>query len=136
MAALIRYPETVQYRQMAQEMSHQRLDRFLKNHQASSILKFTGTVKLHGVNAAIGYQRSVGHWCQSRNRVITTDQDNVGFANHIDRLAEKFLVTGVLPESATIRKHYEEGDKIIIFGEWCGGNIQPNVALCLSLIHI
>jgi len=93
-------------------------------------LKFIGTVKLHGSNSAIGYQKDSGHWCQSRNNVITPQKDNAGFAQCIDPLADQFFNDYVLPQSPAIREQYEQGRKIVIFGEWCGGNIQKNVAIC------
>jgi len=93
------------------------------------VLNFIGTVKLHGTNAGIGYQRSLGHWCQSRNMMITPTKDNVGFAQYMDSLADQFFAECVLPHCPIIRKNYEQGKTIVIFGEWCGGNIQANVAI-------
>jgi hypothetical protein len=80
-------------------------------------LKFIGTVKLHGANAAIVYQQNIGHWHQSRNRVISVINDNAGFAQHMDSLAENFLTDHVLPHCSTIREYYEQGSTIVIYGE-------------------
>jgi hypothetical protein len=97
----------------------------------SPTLKFTGTVKLHGTNAAIAYQKNVGYWYQSRNRVITSINDNFGFAEHMDSLAETFFAEHVLPHCPAISEYHEQGSTIVIYGEWCGGNIQDqsNVAI-------
>jgi hypothetical protein len=78
-------------------------------------LKFTGTVKLHGTNAAIVYQQNVGHWYQSRNRVITSINDNFGFAEHMDSLAETFFAEHVLPHCPAISDYNEQGSTIIIY---------------------
>lgn len=80
-------------------------------------LKFTGTVKLHGTNASIvKYIDKVEF--QSRERVLSLDEDNAGFMNYmlskdLDFLFEKF----------------EFLESVAIYGEWCGGNIQKNVAI-------
>lgn len=81
------------------------------------VLTYEGTVKLHGTNAAICLDRNVGeYWFQSRENVITLEKDNAGFVRHFHDKE--------YPQLFTI-----DGMVISIFGEWCGGNIQPNVAL-------
>jgi hypothetical protein len=94
-------------------------------------LKFTGTIKLHGTNAAIAYQQNIDHWHQSRNRVITRINDNAGFSQHMNSLAENFFTEHVLPHCPIIREHYERNSTIVIYGEWCGDDIQgkTNVAI-------
>ena len=82
-------------------------------------LRFVGTVKLHGTNAAIGFNRELGTtWFQSRERVITPSSDNMGFANKFYRADLEFL-----------RSHFPDGNKIIVFGEWCGQGVQNTVAI-------
>jgi hypothetical protein len=85
------------------------------------VLTYEGTVKLHGTNAAIGFNRSLGEvWYQSRENVITLEKDNAGFVRHFhdkDVLALLFI---------EIKREHNE---VVIFGEWCGGNIQPNVGI-------
>ncbi len=45
------------------------------------IYTFVGTTKGHGTNAATCYQKAFGSfWAQSRNRILTLDKDNAGFA--------------------------------------------------------
>lgn len=39
-----------------------------------------GSVKLHGTNAGIGVTKDREIWCQGRNRELTVDSDNYGFA--------------------------------------------------------
>lgn len=76
-------------------------------------ITFYGSVKLHGTNAAIGFTEDGTMWTQSRSQVVTPEADHMGFAkwardnaNAISRLVST-----------------------VIFGEWCGGNIQKGVAL-------
>ena len=85
------------------------------------VMEFTGTEKLHGTNSAIAFNSIGDFWLQSRNRIITLDNDNAGFcfwahsnSTIIDTLIEKI--------------NLEEG-YCYIYGEWCGGNIQSGVAL-------
>jgi len=100
-----------------------------KHNKKIPVLKFIGTVKIHGTNAAIGYQKDTGHWFQSRNNTITPRSDHEGFARTMEPLAEQFLTECILPQSRALQEHYEQGRKIIVFGEWCGGKIQKKIAI-------
>ena len=89
------------------------------------IFDFIGTVKLHGTHGDIVHFND-GHLnIQSRNRILSVDDDNMGFAtfitqnnNYISSLFDKVIDIYGIPY-----KH------IMLSGEWCGGNIQKNVAL-------
>lgn len=131
MATLIAYPETLQFRQVVTHVSRHMGYSFGDQPKQLPTLKFIGTVKLHGTNAAIVYQQNIGHWCQSRNRVLSAINNNAGFVEHMDSLAEKFFNDHVIPHCLPIRQYYEQGSTIVIFGEWCGSNIQgdANVAI-------
>lgn len=81
-------------------------------------LDFLGTVKLHGTNAAIVKYVNGEIDFQSRERVLTLEQDNAGFmlsmkSKNLDFLWEKFN-----PEN-----------HVAIYGEWCGKGIQKGVAI-------
>mgnify|MGYP000878647141 FL=1 len=102
------------------------------------VLKYTGTVKLHGTNAAVvvpvvnGVQGDM--WCQSRERIITPTDDNAGFASFV--FTVKHLVLELfkdimlkLPEEIDQEVRRLDEYNIGIYGEWCGGNIQGKVAL-------
>lgn len=89
-------------------------------------IRFTGSEKLHGTNAAIGFGIDGTLWYQSRERILSRDSDNAGFCNWgwdnpelIRKLKEK------------IEDYIEDlpYDYFIVYGEWCGANIQPQVAL-------
>jgi hypothetical protein len=91
------------------------------------VLEFEGTVKLHGTNAAIVFDDR-GYTFQSRERVLTREQDNAGFMAHM----EQYLV----PISMLFNKIVELDNisqdvlkTIVVYGEWCGGNIQKGVAI-------
>lgn len=92
------------------------------------VLTFKGTVKLHGTNAGVCYNAVDGLWAQSRENIITPEQDNAGFAFFVKSREDKFAslmglvhrVTGINTNENTIS----------IYGEWCGGNIQKGVGIC------
>ena len=126
---MISYPSTEQFRHVIASVTRHTRRREEDRDKELPVLKFIGTVKLHGTNSAIVYQKDKGHWCQSRNNIITPQKDNAGFAAHIDPLADQFFAERVLAQSPAIQEQYEQGRKIVIFGEWCGGNIQKGVAI-------
>jgi hypothetical protein len=90
-------------------------------------LTFKGTVKLHGTNAAVSYNKVGGLWAQSRENIITTEKDNAGFAFFVESNKEEFqkLVIEVL----TANNLDSENNTVTIYGEWCGGNIQKGVGI-------
>jgi len=79
-------------------------------------LKFIGTVKLHGTNAAIVKYKDRIEF-QSRERVLSLDQDNSGFMAAMQDKDLSFL------------DEFEFNDFVAVYGEWCGGNIQKGVAI-------
>jgi hypothetical protein len=83
------------------------------------VVHFNGAVKLHGTNAAIVFEADGGFYCQSRERIVSSESDNAGFASWVEgqgyRLREKLPTHG--------------WDTFVVYGEWCGGSIQKGVAL-------
>lgn len=72
-------------------------------------------VKLHGTNAAVRFEDGT-YYCQSRNRDITPENDNYGFAAFIESL---------LPKD----RDYSELDGKVFYGEWCGPGICKGTAI-------
>ena len=88
------------------------------------VLTFTGTVKLHGTNAAVVYSKEHGLYAQSRERILSIESDNAGFAFYVESNREYF-------EKAYGKALEDQGlDTLIVYGEWAGGNIQKNVGIC------
>jgi hypothetical protein len=81
-------------------------------------IKFKGTVKLHGTNAAIVKYANGDMNFQSRERILTMNEDNANFMSTMSSKELNFLFDG-----------FVYNDYVAIYGEWCGGNIQKNVAL-------
>ncbi len=87
-------------------------------------LTFTGTVKLHGTNAAIGLHVPSGEqFYQSRERLINIQSDNCGFAmwasgsDEVSRLVDTF------------KAYYNPVEYLHIFGEWAGKGVQKGVGI-------
>jgi hypothetical protein len=87
---------------------------------------YRGTVKLHGTNSGIVLDLYTGDFTfQSRERVLTIEQDNAGFM--LAQLANLDVLKTIF---AKLNKHVNpDATKIVLFGEWCGGNIQKGVAI-------
>jgi len=90
-------------------------------------LSFTGTVKLHGTNAAIVYSPN-GTYYQSRQRVLTLEQDNAGFMAHMEQHKDAVIALGYY--LGLVNNVDDLNHTIVVYGEWCGGNIQKGVAIC------
>lgn len=117
----IPFPKIGQLRDVVHQIN------FEADGQIPPTLNFTGTVKLHGTNAAIIREPDGSITVQSRSRILTSAQDdNAGFWAYVNSLTEEQLnslfisVFGVYPPI---------GERQILYGEWCGGSIQKGVAL-------
>lgn len=121
MQKFIKFPSIGQFRDAIKQVQSA-----CKYHNvALPTVEFRGTVKLHGTNAAVVIAKD-GTWhCQSRERIITPESDNAGFAawvygnkDYWDTLAQG-LKEVIFNENETMQ----------IYGEWCGGNVQRGVGL-------
>lgn len=106
----IKFPSIEQYRHIV-KLVRSRCDYQGKPYPA---VTFVGEVKLHGTNAAVRINNGQVT-AQSRERDLTLLSDNAGFAAFVERNKQVFLDNSP--------------DPCVIFGEWCGGNIQKGVAL-------
>lgn len=92
------------------------------------MIEFTGTVKLHGSNAGVCWDTETNElWAQSRERILTLESDNMGFAFFISSRQDIFR--------QLIRRYFELTNQklpkgiISLFGEWAGPGIQKGVAI-------
>lgn len=88
-------------------------------------LNFSGSTKIHGSNAAVGFKPTGEVWFQSRERVLDITQDNAGFClwgeHNVDKLKEFYK---------ELCSFYNfEHDNVYIYGEWFGSSIQKGVAV-------
>jgi len=132
----IKFASIGQYRQIVKEISLR--SAYIKKDELGNpiydstlpkpIIKFKGTVKLHGTNSSLAYNPLDGYWIQSRSNIITPNKDNAGFAFFAESKKESFMRL-----FDKIKKHegtnISPNDTIAIFGEWVGKKIQKNVAI-------
>ena len=91
-------------------------------------LLFKGSVKLHGTNNGISYNHIDGMWYQSKDAIITPQNDNAGAAFMADANKKTWL--------ELIYKVKEKNNldlnknTITIYGEWAGKRIQKGVGIC------
>lgn len=86
-------------------------------------LRFTGSVKLHGTNAAIVYHRGGLLTCQSRERIITPESDNAGFAQFATERHEA-LVAWLRDIAYSVN-----ANAVAVYGEWVGPKVQNGVGV-------
>lgn len=115
---MIKYPSTEQFRNVVKKVR----DNCNFHSEQHPKIKFTGTVKLHGTNGGIGWDGEK-LWCQSRNNVLDINNTNSGFyiyvmenKEYFKDILDKILKTG-------------DAESVVVYGEWCGSNIQSGVAL-------
>tara|TARA_R110002124_G_C8845277_1_gene505899 strand:- start:33 stop:1064 length:1032 start_codon:yes stop_codon:yes gene_type:complete len=90
-------------------------------------LTFKGTVKLHGTNASVCFNSKEGFWIQSRNNIITIENDNAGFAFFAESRKSEFLT--LLETLADEDDNIDSDCTISIYGEWAGKGVQKSVGI-------
>lgn len=98
------------------------------NKKEDLFITFRPKPKLHGTNAAIRIYRETDSengfiTVQSRNRVLTINTDNYGFANWVLEAEDDILSK---PDWSKIPESIES---MVVYGEWCGKGIQDTVAI-------
>eukprot|EP00798_Chlamydomonas_sp_ICE-L_P032343 gene32343-biopygen13820 len=93
-------------------------------------LKFRGTVKLHGTHSDIVRHFITGtpdfvDTIQSRNRILSVDNDNQGC--HMFLTAKKY---SDLFDRIQAIHGADKRSNIVVCGEYCGKGVQNKVALC------
>lgn len=94
------------------------------------VLKFTGTIKLHGANGGIvvSYKnREYTYELQSRNRTLEqTDMNSMGFTEWgYQESVKEFFINNF----KKIIPNPKENNTVVYFGEWCGIGIQKGMAI-------
>lgn len=109
-------------------------------------LTFTGTVKMHGTNAGINFHLSKSNpnddgniqinkiTYQSRENELSDSFDNAGFYAEMSRQEITDYLSPLIIQIANQHNSVSGNvnrdiTNIVLFGEWCGGNIQKKVAL-------
>lgn len=93
-------------------------------------LEFTYTIKSHGTNAGVRLDVKSGKiTCQSRERELSIESDNAGFCLWFNMGPIKTEFEKMFSNISENYNGDNEVESIVIFGEWCGGNIQKGVAI-------
>lgn len=102
--------------------SFKQLYETVKHYHPDSMptLSFTGTVKLHGCNTGIIKTTDGEILTQSKNRLITPDDDHYGFSKFIHDIPKEYILSlfDTLPNA-----------NLCIYGEWIGPGIHKNCAI-------
>lgn len=95
------------------------------------VIRFKGTVKLHGTNAGVVQDLRTGEiWAQSREQLITPQNDNAGFAQFVAANGIHFQsLFKVAQDLCGTLEGIEGRTHLAIFGEWCGQGIMKGVAI-------
>lgn len=85
------------------------------------VLEFTGTVKLHGTNAAVVKHADGQITYQSHFRCLSLDKDNYKFMHTMEAKGPEV--------NEKLFQEQQFTEYCAVYGEWCGGNIQNGVAI-------
>lgn len=132
------YPSIEQFRNVIRNVKHKALykgqtetgEAIYDPSVPLPTLKFIGSIKLHGTNSAVVFDiKNEIVYYQSRENVISPLKDNAGFATYMASKQPEIVeyvkrYFSVEPYSPT-----HKYDLMILFGEYCGGNIQKGVAI-------
>jgi hypothetical protein len=91
------------------------------------VLTFKGTIKLHGTNFGVSYNSIEGMWAQSKENIITPQNDNAGSAFFVETNKDAFQQ--LFAEVAEKYNIDTTTNTISIYGEWAGKGIQKGVAI-------
>lgn len=135
MKKMIKFPSIEQFRTIIATVLRQynfagldeNGDAIYDTTKSKPTLTFKGTVKLHGTNAAVCYNKDGGFWVQSRENIITVEKDNAGFAFFAQSNLGSFM--GLMNIIHLKEKLDTSKNTVTIYGEWCGGNIQKGVGI-------
>jgi len=129
-----KFTDVNQFRNVIRDIKHaaqfvgmdENNDPIMNREAKMPTVSFHGTVKLHGTCSGVAQDCNGNIWCLGRNHNVTVEKDNAGFAFFAE--ANRSILRDMLVD---IRKKKElcNDETVIIYGEWCGGNIQKGVAI-------
>jgi RNA ligase len=97
------------------------------NNKPKPVISLLGTIKLHGTNGGFIFNDQDGFWIQSKEKIITPENDNAGCAFFCETKKEAFMeIINKIKEKYSIdTSRYT----ICIYFEWVGKGIQKNVSV-------
>lgn len=129
----IKYPSIGQFRNLVKDIQHsygyskdENDEWFFDHSKTLPTLMLHGSIKVHGTCSGCVIKPDGTQYPESKNNVISIENDNAGFAAWHHGVQDTLYGMRVVLELA----FPEIKDKdIVIFGEWSGGNIQKNVGV-------
>lgn len=134
-----KYPSIEQFRHFLKDANYFRNLNNVDIAKQFEKIKLVGSVKIHGSNSAIVYDYFTKDiYTQSRNRLLSLEEDNAGFAAYVeankefykealakiyDHLAKNYVLTDELCGDKRI------ATKLFVYGEWAGKGVQAKVAV-------
>lgn len=129
---MIKYPSIPSFKELSKQVKE--MTRYCGNNEDGyplyddsiplPTLKFFGSEKLHGVCSAIHYSHPGNIICQSRNRELSLEDDNMSFCRYITDNEDYYLKLF----EHIIANHYNSPE-IVVHGEFVGKSIQKGVAV-------
>jgi hypothetical protein len=135
MKKLIKMPSIERFNKVVTNISRQHNfvgldengDAIYDHSKPKPVIKFKGTVKLHGTNASVAGNEIGGIWAQSKESIITPTEDNAGFAFYVESKKEVFKD---LMNQVSLKEQIDlNSNTVTIYGEWAGKGIQKNIAI-------
>lgn len=129
------YPKIKQFRNVVRDISYRanykgkdKNGKPIYEDSIKPILKFRGTVKLHGTNAMVYFTPENGVMAGKRSSALPKDalSSHMGF-NQFVHVTKKDYFVELL--SSLYGSYCNENEQIILYGEWAGKGIQKGVAI-------
>lgn len=115
----ISFPKIEQFRKVCTEVKYH-------YDNDTPTIRFKGTVKVHGTNAGVSWDFKNKICPQSRNRLITVENDNAGFAKFVKE--KEVNIINIMKKIAILYPGHDS-EILYLYGEWCGKGIQARVAV-------
>ncbi len=116
----VKYPSIGQFRNTIKAV------RSLSKNSQLVTLTMSGTAKVHGTNASVLFSEDGTQHPQSKNSILTIEEDNHGFAKWHSKNKDVFSDL----YKAIVETHEWVGSySLVIYGEWAGKGIQKKVAV-------
>ena len=96
-------------------------------HKKLPTINFKGTIKLHGSNSAVNIDSNNNVTYQSRNQLLTIEEDNYKFAAWCSERED--AINKVLESAQQLSKHIDYKHTLSVFGEICGQGVQKKVSI-------
>lgn len=96
-------------------------------YKINPMVQFRGTTKLHGTNSGIVCTND-SLTPQSRNRTLSLDGDNNGFAAFVNGEKQKEAIR-IIEQQIRNDHSIDPSNNLVLYGEWIGPGIQTGMAI-------